>query len=191
MLVVIVAVGGIGSPLRRLPRADVRRDDLFIETVTATGRLFAAFSDHGVSLVLPAERADQFVTAFTARTGRIPRPADPEDHPELVEALHGGDGREVEFDLYDVSPFSRRVLAATAEIERGQTRSYQWLARRIGMPRAARAVGNALGANPVPIVIPCHRVVRGDGTLGGYALGTRTKRLLLEAEGALPILISA
>ncbi|MBI4898420.1 MAG: MGMT family protein [Actinobacteria bacterium] len=151
--------------------------------------MYAAFSDHGVSLVHPAESGDQFATMFTARTGRIAREADALDHPDISEALHACETATLACDLDGVSPFTRRVLDAATQIERGQTRSYQWLARRIGMPRAARAVGNALGANPVPLVIPCHRVVRGDGSLGGYALGARTKRLLLEAEGALPAVV--
>ncbi len=169
----------------------MRGDDLFVEVTTPAGALFAAFSDLGVSFVHPAESRDQFANMFTARTGRIARQADALDHPDIAEALCSCDTATLACDLEGVSPFTRRVLDAAAQIERGETRSYQWLARRIGMPRAARAVGIALGANPVPLVIPCHRVVRGDGTLGGYALGAHAKRLLLEAEGALPVAVGA
>lgn len=91
---------------------------------------------------------------------------------------------ELPVDLRVLSPFQRRVLAAARRIPPGRVVSYGELARRIGRPRAARAVGQALGRNPVPIVIPCHRVVAGGGRLGGYVGGTRVKRSLLALEGA-------
>lgn len=175
----------MSASLRRHPRFAARPDDRFIAVDTDAGRVFAAFSEHGVSLVHPAESADQFATIFTARTGRVARQADTADHPEIADPLLSGECTELECDLEGVSPFTRRVLAAAAQIQRGETRTYQWIARQIGMPRAARAVGNALGANPLPIVIPCHRIVRGDGSLGGYAFGQQMKRRLLESEGAL------
>ena len=68
-----------------------------------------------------------------------------------------------------ITPFQWRVYQAVLEIPLGQTRSYQWVAQRIGRPGAVRAVGQALRKNPFPLVIPCHRVVRADGTAGGYA----------------------
>ena len=80
--------------------------------------------------------------------------------------------------------FQRRVWAALARIPAGETRSYRELAAAIGAPAAVRAVGAANGANPVALVIPCHRVIAADGTLGGYAGGLRRKRWLLEHEGA-------
>lgn len=159
--------------------------DRWIEIDTPGGRVFTAFSELGISFVAPASDAADFVAQFHARTGRLCIPAKSEDHSEIVEAVLRGEDAVELCDLDQVSPFTRRVLEAAAEIERGQTRSYQWLARQIGMPRATRAVGNALGSNPVPLAIPCHRIVRGDGSLGGYAFGTQMKRRLLEHEGAL------
>lgn len=85
-------------------------------------------------------------------------------------------------DLGGLPPFTRAVLRITAQIPYGEVRSYQWVARRLGNPRATRAVGNALARNPIPIIIPCHRVVRSDGTLGGFALGRDWKRKLLVLE---------
>lgn len=95
------------------------------------------------------------------------------------------DRLHLEFDLECFrSSFQRAVLEAASHIPYGQVISYGELARRIGRPQASRAVGNALGTNPVPIVIPCHRVVRGDGSAGGYVGGTERKLRLLELEGA-------
>lgn len=87
-------------------------------------------------------------------------------------------------NLRHCSAFERAVLDATATIPYGEVRSYKWLAERIGRPKATRAVGNALHKNPLPIVIPCHRVVKSDGSLGGYAFGDTWKIHLLTLEGA-------
>ena len=86
--------------------------------------------------------------------------------------------------LFALTPFQQAVLAACAKIPKGQTRTYSQIAREIGRPNAARAVGNALGKNPVAPIIPCHRVVRSDGKLGGYSAkgGQAKKRLLLKQE---------
>ena len=81
--------------------------------------------------------------------------------------------------------FSRRVLRATADVPYGSATTYTQIAARAGSPLAVRAAGNALAANPVPIVVPCHRVLRLGGGLGGYAGGLERKRFLLELEGAL------
>lgn len=82
-------------------------------------------------------------------------------------------------------PFDRKVWKACAEIPKGQVRTYGWIARRVGKPAAARAVGRALGRNPFAPTVPCHRVVGADGRLTGYsgAGGLKRKRLLLRAEG--------
>src|SRR5688572_31478169 len=95
----------------------------------------------------------------------------------------------VAVDLESVPPFQARVLDESARIPFGAVQSYAELARRIGHPRAARAVGNALGANPVPVIVPCHRIIRGDGTWGHYAFGPALKTRLLALERATPLLI--
>jgi O-6-methylguanine DNA methyltransferase len=96
---------------------------------------------------------------------------------------------EVPVDLAGVPAFQARVLDAARRIPFGLVTSYAELARRIGHPRAARAVGNALGANPVPLIVPCHRVVRGDGTWGHYVFGGDLKTRLLALERATPALV--
>jgi O-6-methylguanine DNA methyltransferase len=88
-------------------------------------------------------------------------------------------------DLSAGSPFQRRVWRATVAIPYGRARSYKWVAARVGGPQYARAVGLALGANPVPILVPCHRVVAHDGALGGFSCGLAMKRRLLALEGTL------
>ncbi|HMK08263.1 MAG TPA: methylated-DNA--[protein]-cysteine S-methyltransferase [Anaerolineales bacterium] len=107
---------------------------------------------------------------------------------ELREYLAG---RRTSFtlpvDLTHVTSFQRRVLEAAQAVPRGQVATYGEIGRRIGRPGAARAVGQALGSNPVPIVVPCHRVLASDGSLRGYSGrgGLQTKRRLLTLEGAL------
>lgn len=94
---------------------------------------------------------------------------------------------EIEVDLSGLTPFQRRVLEVTRTIPYGETRSYGEVAAAAGKPKAARAVGQALGRNPVGIVIPCHRVVASDGSLHGFTAsgGLKAKRFLLELEGAV------
>jgi O-6-methylguanine DNA methyltransferase len=91
-------------------------------------------------------------------------------------------------DLSQVTPFQQSVLQATRQIPPGTLWTYGQMARAIGKPQASRAVGQALGRNPVPIIVPCHRVVASDGSLGGYSGGggVASKRKLLALEGALP-----
>ena len=87
-------------------------------------------------------------------------------------------------DLSPATPFQRQVWEATRLIPYGQTRSYSWVAEQLGKARAVRAVGQALGRNPLPIIIPCHRVVAKDGRLGGYSGGVEIKRYLLNLEAS-------
>jgi len=94
---------------------------------------------------------------------------------------------DVEVDLSLLTPFQRKVLAATARVAYGDLTTYARVARAAGNERASRAAGGAIGANPIPIVVPCHRVVATDGTLGGYAGGLDAKRRLLQLErGSVP-----
>ena len=89
-----------------------------------------------------------------------------------------------ELDVSGATPFQREVWGSTRLIPYGETRSYTWVAEQIKKPQAARAVGQALGRNPLPVIIPCHRVVASDGKLGGYSGGVETKRQLLNLETA-------
>jgi O-6-methylguanine DNA methyltransferase len=87
-------------------------------------------------------------------------------------------------DLDGLTPFQQQVLAKVRQIPRGEVRPYTWVAREIGFPRAVRAVGTALGRNPIPLLIPCHRVIRSEGALGAYSAGgTAVKERILQFEG--------
>lgn len=87
--------------------------------------------------------------------------------------------------MADITPFQLAVYRVVAKIPRGSTMTYAEVAQAIGKPRAARAVGNALNKNPFAPRVPCHRVIRSDGTLGGFASGTAAKRALLRREGVV------
>ena len=86
-------------------------------------------------------------------------------------------------DLSSGTSFQQKVWRVLATIPHGETRSYGWVAKKVGKPGASRAVGAACGANPVPVIVPCHRVIAGDGSIGGFGGGLPMKRRLLQSEG--------
>jgi len=177
----------VTSAIARPPLRNGREPDRWIETRTPIGdAIYVAFSNRGISFVSPGADDADFVMRHFERTGRMATPAIADDHVEIVRTVRGGKADATICDFEELTPFTRRVLETTLEIPQGETRSYEWLARSIGMPQAARAVSNVLASNPVPLVVPCHRVLGGDGSLGDYALGQTVKRQLLAAEG-LPI----
>ncbi len=157
-------------------------------TDSPVGALLLAVTERGVCTIAyrPDEALDELTADFGARVLRIPRRVD-HIRRELDEYFTG---RRHEFDLEtDLSPlpdFQRLVLHELARVPFGEVTTYGALAARIGKPRAARAVGGALNRNPVPIVLPCHRVVGSTGSLVGYAGGLDRKEALLRLEGALP-----
>lgn len=141
-------------------------------------------------LLLVADGAGLRRVAFPDATGPAAAPeGSREDPAALAEELRALEayfaGVPIPSDLSlapEVTPFQRAVLQALARVPFGETRSYGELAREIGRPRASRAVGMALGRNPVPIVLPCHRVVGADGRLTGFGGGVERKRWLLAHE---------
>jgi methylated-DNA-[protein]-cysteine S-methyltransferase len=152
------------------------------------GDLFLAVTPRGLLHVGFAGEPRDEVLAELARqvSPRILESAGPTDQVrrELDQYFAGNRTRfDVKVDRRLVRGMAREVLSAARRIPFGRTSTYGQLAEAIGRPRAARAVGNALGANPIPIVIPCHRVLRAGGSLGGYAGGFARKELLLMLEG--------
>ena len=150
---------------------------------TARGLARLAYEDDngGVDAILDAlaDRLSPRILEAPARLDDVRRELD-----EYFERRRRAFDVAVDWTL--VGPFGRRVLRATAAIPFGETRSYADVAAAAGSPNGSRAAGNALGANPVPIVIPCHRVLRRGGGLGGYTGGLHRKQLLLRTEGVLP-----
>ena len=148
-----------------------------------------AYGAHGISLVERATDAGDFEEQFRSTFGRLVRRV--ERAPELIQKVIDARvwGRadrpvKVPLDLEQLPEFERSVLRKTLEIPRGEVRPYAWVAAEIGKPLAVRAVGNALARNPIPFVIPCHRVVRSDGRIGNYGAGGPTaKRAVLASEG--------
>jgi methylated-DNA-[protein]-cysteine S-methyltransferase len=156
---------------------------------TPVGRLLVAVTDRGVCEISydadPAVEAERLARAFGARVLRSPRPTD-EVRRQLDEYFAGKRHEfELEVDLTPAREFGRAVLEQLARVPYGELTTYGTLAVRAGRPRAARAVGTIMNRNPVPIVLPCHRVVGSTGSLVGYAGGLDRKRRLLELEGAL------
>ena len=134
----------------------------------------------GVSLIR-AERLEKPATAAARRLAERAR-------EELSEYFEGKRAFfSVPVDLSEAPEFQRKVLAAARRIPFGEVRPYAWVAQRIGHPRAVRAVGTALGRNPVPFIVPCHRVLQTGGGLGGYLFGTDVKSRLLSLERTTPV----
>jgi methylated-DNA-[protein]-cysteine S-methyltransferase len=175
-------------------------------TTVATARAFALFDTAlGACAVAWGPRGIVGVALPEHDPARLRRRIH-KHHPEAVEAtpppavqqaiedlaaLLAGESRDltrVEVDLEGVSPFHRRVYEIARAIRPGSTMTYGEVAAAAGEPRGAQAVGQAMGANPVPLIVPCHRVLAAGGALGGFSApgGTETKRRLLVLEGALP-----
>ncbi len=170
-----------GAPPGLLDRVAARRVRVPGPLPGPHADLLVAFTDHGVAYLRAGMDEEEFTAAFRARFGRplLPAAGPP---PGLLPTLRTGRPGGLRLDLRGLSEFEAAVLRAAAQIPRGQVRPYAWVARRAGRPRAVRAVGSALGRNPVPLLIPCHRVTRSDGTLGEYVFGAEAKERLLRAE---------
>jgi O-6-methylguanine DNA methyltransferase len=165
--------------------------DEYATLETAIGEVWVAWNGRGVSALTTAPAGDAFEAAFRATVDRPIRLASAGIPPRLAAAIArrlGGDRRaRVPVDLRGRTEFERAVLLKALQIPRGEVRPYGWIASEIGRPAAVRAVGTALAHNPVPLLIPCHRVVRSDGHIGQYSLGgPANKRALLAWEGLDP-----
>ncbi len=163
------------------------------------GLIEYALLDSGLGTIVLVAREKRLVALDITREGRaVTRKRLIEQYPGAAESMKpfgkierllnrflSGERVEfdVPFDLGEMGDFSRRVLLEVKAIPYGTVVSYGSIGRRLGYPMAARAVGQAVGRNPVPIVIPCHRVVTSDGRLGGFGMGLSLKEHLLALEG--------
>lgn len=151
------------------------------------GTLLVAVTERGVCRISfsPDEAAERLASEFGVRVLRTPRPVD--DARRQLDEYFERRRREFDLrvDLEHAAPFHREVLTRLAEVPYGQTTTYGTLAAEVGRPRAARAIGLAMNRNPIPIVLPCHRVVGASGSLVGYGGGLDKKELLLRLEGAI------
>ena len=158
------------------------------------GRLLLAATPQGLIRVAYIEYTDQdavleqLAAKVSPRVLAAPRKLD-EPRRELDQYFAGARHEfDVPLDWRLTRGFSRRVLEATARIPYGVTSTYKQMATEAGNERASRAAGNALGSNPIPIIVPCHRILHGDGGLGGYTGGLDKKRLLLAVENGQGLL---
>ncbi|MGH7763233.1 MAG: methylated-DNA--[protein]-cysteine S-methyltransferase [Candidatus Dormibacteraceae bacterium] len=179
-------LGSINAPIGFTDRllAQVGMADSYARFNTVLGPVFVAWNRHGVSAAARMASAEEFEQWFRKDVGRplAPAAAAPDLARKVTDELEGR--RRLRFDLRGLTPFEQAVLRKTLEIPRGQVRPYGWVAREIGRPAAVRAVGTALAHNPIPYLIPCHRVVRTDGQIGNYGGGgPEAKRSILTLEG--------
>jgi methylated-DNA-[protein]-cysteine S-methyltransferase len=165
-----VAYTSVDSPLGSL-----------VVAATPRGLVRVAYADN--------EPADEVLEELAARVSPRMLEARPRLDPVLreLDQYFAGDLRRFEtpIDWSHLAGFTRKVLRATARIGFGDTGTYRSVATGAGSPRAVRAAGNALGANPMPVIVPCHRVLRTGGALGGYTGGIERKQFLLRLEGVL------
>ena len=170
--------------------AEVGLVDRYAWIDSPIGRLVVAWNGLGVTTVEAPRDDATFEASHQAQTGRRTVRADrlPADLERAILRRLAGDRKvRIDLDLRGRTPFERDVWTKALEIPRGEVRPYGWVAAEIGRPKAVRAVGTALGHNPVPLIVPCHRVVRSDGMIGQYSLGgPHNKRAILAAEGLDP-----
>lgn len=155
----------------------------FLTSKCKLGYLLVAQTEHGICSVSIADREDQLISYLHEEYPRAEIRRSKEVSRNLSSVLEYFEGQLLNLPV-DIAgtEFQKRVWSAIMKIPYGQTRTYNQIAEAIEKPKAVRAVGNACAANPVPLIIPCHRVVRKDGGLGGYGLGPKRKEFMLSME---------
>lgn len=177
------------APKDLLERVRAGTSDHFDRIQTRLGPVWVGFSRRGMTLLRPGEMSPlEFGVLYRKIRGRVATPAKlPEALARAVQlAADGKLRRPARVDITGLTAFRQKVLEILRTIPRGEVRTYAWLAREAGKPGAARAVGNVMAGNPVPWILPCHRVVPTQGGVGSYAFGSEMKLELLRREGARP-----
>jgi methylated-DNA-[protein]-cysteine S-methyltransferase len=180
----------IDARFREAAAAEHLLDAAYDVAESPVGPLLVAASERGLCRIAfdpePEAELERLARVAGPRVLRAPS-ALTRVRRELDEYFNGRRRAfDLEVDTAALAAFQRAVLTELAHVPYGETATYGGLAARIGKPRAARAVGGALNRNPIPIVLPCHRVVGAGGSLVGYAGGLERKRALLALEGAIP-----
>ncbi len=177
---IIEHISQLGGKLRSTP--------VYLTQVESpVGKLHVGFRESGITYIA-IDRGEQLETVVSEIRRRLRRRVEPANPPHWVQQtieLFFQTGRldAAHVDISDLTPFEQAVLHAAAQIPRGQVRSYAWVAREIGHPKAARAVGQVMAKNPLPLLFPCHRVVDSSGALHNYGYGIDMKARLLKLEG--------
>ncbi len=185
-----VDIDALSAAIGRRAREEGLLDLVYAEIDSPLGDLLAVSTPEGlVHLGYPNRPVDSQLEALAERVSPriVEAPADLDAVRRELDEYFAGERRhfDVPIDWQLTAGFVREVLKQTALIPFGETRTYAEMATSAGSPRAFRAAGSALGANPIPIVVPCHRVLRSGGGLGGYGGGLDVKRELLTLEGVL------
>jgi O-6-methylguanine DNA methyltransferase len=177
------------ATLRTSVLVEVGLADHYARIESPLGSLLVSWNGRGVSGVDQAVDDAEFEARHADSTGRpaFPGVLPPRLASAIARRLDGDRRVRLPLDLRGHTDFEQDVWRKALDIPRGEVRPYGWVAAEIGRPRAVRAVGTALGHNPVPLIVPCHRVVRTDGSVGQYSLGgPENKRTILTAEGLDP-----
>ncbi|MGA7614235.1 MAG: methylated-DNA--[protein]-cysteine S-methyltransferase [Thermoanaerobaculia bacterium] len=183
------AIRGLATQPFRSCLSDVAKalTDSFSLVQSGDLRAWVAFSGRGIRMIdLGSPDEESFRGRYEQRFGRALREEALSDRQRsaVERALAGEPGELPEIDLEGLTEFEQKVLRTIVGIPRGEVRSYEWVARKAGRPGAARAVGNIMASNPVPLLLPCHRVVPAAGGIGKYGYGPEMKRRILAAEHA-------
>ena len=176
----------LSQSIKAIAQAPVRScRDAFCDAYAQVDDVWVAFGERGLRMLYRGT-FDEFQTAYRERFGRtlkagtIPEPL----RKQVDDALRGAGVSKPEVDWdEDLTELERDVLGTLTKIPRGEVRTYEWVARQVGRPKAVRAVGSVCAKNRVPFVVPCHRVVPSTGGVGNYAFGSALKREMLRREG--------
>lgn len=161
---------------------------LYSRTKTDLGDFWIACSPQGItSIRFATETSAAFEKAYRKRFGERPRIGKiPQTYKQaLRRAVKGQDISPVPINWSGFTPFQKKVLKTLQKIPAGKVQSYSRLARLAGFPKAARAVGSVMANNPIPFILPCHRIVPASGGVGNYGFGKKLKQELLAREGVI------
>jgi O-6-methylguanine DNA methyltransferase len=174
------------APLRSRRDAILAKIADHFDVIEIDGQtLFVAFGEHGIRMIHTGVSEEQFRAIYAERIGRELQRGRLTDslRRQVVAAIAGKGVAKPAVDLCESGEFERSVLEVLTHIPRGEVRTYAWVAKQAGRPKAIRAVGNICARNVVPFIVPCHRVVPTSGGVGQYAFGSSAKRALLLREG--------